>query len=106
MMTMLSFIDDDASSSFDEDGVRDYEYHWRVSLWDSSTERMSGDAFIDVAVRSSPAADYVYLLELTNATIVPSQRYYLYVDLIPRYSKEDTAWLHYIKEDSALTNAM
>ena len=88
MLTMFSFIsfidDDDASTSFDEDGVRDYEYHWRVSLWDSSTERMSGDAFIDVAARSSPAADCVYLLELTNATIVPSQRYYLYVDLIPR----------------------
>lgn len=73
-------------SSFDEDGVRDYEYHWRVSLWDSSTERISGDAFIDVAARSSPAADCVYLLDLTNATITPGQRmrYYLYVDLIPR----------------------
>jgi len=76
--------------SFDEDGVRDYEYHWRASLWNSFTERVSGDAFIDVDAKSSRADNCVYLLELTNAKIAaPSQqqqqqRYYLYVDLIPR----------------------
>ena len=67
--------------------MQDHDYHWKLSLWDSNTARVSSDAFIDInATISHDSSENVHLFELTDARISASLKYYLYIDLIHRYT--------------------